>query len=155
MPKPLKRFKVLQPISRQHHKVLQCCFKIRKGLELGIEPKRIINYINYFFDDFYSTHQYNQQALITTLINNHSLNNTYKTAEVKITQLKKSLVTANDLLVFENALYKHARWEERTLFEWLQNNIGEGEITKATSLYPINEDWCELYSDNFWLAENS
>lgn len=155
MPKPLKRHPALQPISRQHHKVLQCCFKIRKGLDAGIDPKQIIDYINYFFDDFYNSHQSTQQTINTALTNKHGLNDTYRTSERKIIELKKCLISSHDLLIFENVLYKHVRWEERVLFEWIQNNIDEDVLIKVTTEHPVNENWCELYSDKFWLTESN
>ena len=48
-PKPQKRHKALQPLSREHHHGLLLSWKIRSGFSKNIEPKRIRTYADWFF----------------------------------------------------------------------------------------------------------
>ena len=149
MPKPLKRIVWLQPISRQHHKALQCCFKIRKGIDKGISFERIAAYVDYFFEDYYHPFLQLKDEVITPLAS-EVLIKEYQERKKKMLQLKNNCSSQNDLIVFEKYWYDFIRWQERVLLEWIQDNCSDNEIEAVTLQYPINEDWCEFYTDKFW-----
>ena len=55
-PKPLKRHKALQPLSREHHHGLLLSWKIRNGFNKNIDPKRMKIYADWFFETHLTPH---------------------------------------------------------------------------------------------------
>ena len=47
---PIKRNKNIVPLSREHHATLLFCWKLKSGIQLGIDPERIQRYVNYFYE---------------------------------------------------------------------------------------------------------
>lgn len=150
MPKPLVRNPLLQPISRQHHKALQCCFKIRKGIDNGIAVARISEYVDYFFQDFYLDFLKVKSNVFKELASVELLKE-YKNSEIATKQIPKASDSIKKWTVFEKSWYKHIRWQERVLLEWIQTYQNEIEIEKVVDRYLINENWCEYYNDKFWV----
>jgi hypothetical protein len=46
---PIKRNIALRGLSREHHHGLLLCWKIRRGLSIGIEIQRIKRYVDWFY----------------------------------------------------------------------------------------------------------
>ena len=62
--KPLKRNKNIQILSREHHHGLLFCWKIKAGLNKAVDPKRIIAYINFFWDSHLRMHFKEEEDLL-------------------------------------------------------------------------------------------
>ncbi|MGB1102874.1 MAG: hypothetical protein ACPG21_04530 [Crocinitomicaceae bacterium] len=120
MPKPLKRDSTLQPISRQHHKVLQCCFKVRQGLKKAIAPQRVLDYIYYFWEDYYTEHTRQQIDVLRPALTHRQLAAFTEKEDLLIGMYQRLQPMAENLVEFEKTLYDHVRWEERILFESIQ-----------------------------------
>jgi hypothetical protein len=52
----IQRNELLKPISREHHHGLLLCWKIRTGLQKGIEPERIKKYAEWFYENHLLAH---------------------------------------------------------------------------------------------------
>jgi len=57
---------------------------------------------------------------------------------------------SESLIAFEKALYTHVRWEERILFEAIQEKYAEAELLELIPQENALADWCQLYTDQFW-----
>jgi hypothetical protein len=151
MPKPLKRYTALRPLSRQHHTVLQCCFKLRQGLTKRVEADRILKYVHYFWQDFYIKHTKIQLAALFNMLSKKEFD-LYTQKEDALVVLYQSLQPeAKDLLVFEKELYNHVRWEERVLFERIQEKFTPEQLDQIIPEKNNLSAWCELYGDQFWV----
>jgi hypothetical protein len=149
MQNPLKRVAALQPISRQHHKALQCCFKIRKGLDKDISIERISSYVDYFFEDYYTSFL-NLKDNVFKALASEELYLAYLDLKKDMLHLRSKNANKNDFIVFEKHWYRFIRWQERILLEWIQDNCSTEKIEAITGEHPINEQWCEYYTDKFW-----
>lgn len=147
---PIKRHKALQPLSREHHHTLLLVWKIRKGLSKHIEPERMKKYA-----DWYLTHHLlphfekeeqdfagilpEQDAGLQQMKEEHAV---IKTAFAKETN-EETLTT------IANLLEKHVRFEERDLFNRVQEIATEEQLQE---FYPEEEE--EKFEDNeadvFW-----
>lgn len=151
MPQPLKRFPALQPISRQHHKVLQCCFKVRQGIEKKVEADRILKYVQYFWQDFYLKHTQFQIDSLHGCLTEEQFALLSEKEEELVTLHDALKALESDLRTFEKALYEHVRWEERGLFQDIQANYENSQLEQLIRTEEGLDDWCELYEDQFWL----
>ena len=152
MPRPLKRYPALQPLSRQHHKVLQCCFKVRKGIASKVEADRVLNYVRYFWNDFYTRHTRLQQDALQRVLTPEA-QRSFTAKEDQLVVLYHALKPANEnLRDFEQALYNQVRWEERVLFEAIQEQFTPSALDQLITMEHDLKDWCELYDDQFWLS---
>ena len=65
--------------------------------------------------------------------------------------LKTELNSKNELMVFAKLLENHIRFEERELFEVMQDQIDESMLLTAGERWE-ETDFCLLYPDPFWQA---
>ena len=66
--KPIKRNKNIVALSRDHHQGLLLCWKIRQGLKLNVELKRIGNYIHFFWKTRMVEHFRKEEELLFSKI---------------------------------------------------------------------------------------
>lgn len=150
--KPLKRHKVLQPYSREHHFGLLLCWKIRKGFLAEIDPARIKNYADWFYTHNLIPHFKNEEQFIFPILgNDHELVKRALTEHRRLNRLfssKKDI--AKNLSRIEEELERHIRFEERVLFQEIQKIATKEELStieRSHSLPPFKEN----NEDPFWL----
>lgn len=153
---PIKRHSALINFSREHHFGLLLVWKIKQAIKRNIEAERISNYALFFFERDLQNHlkkeeitlfaklpeedDLRQQAIrehgeIYSLINN-------------IREDKKNIQLLN---TFADALEKHIRFEERSLFNHLQNKLSEAELAQLAKHHSKQEcNIDESWSDHFW-----
>lgn len=149
---PIKRSAVLQPLSREHHHVLLLAWKIRKGLEIGIEPSRMKVYIQWLDKKYLQPHVDFEERFIYPLL--PAENEPIVQARAEHQQLRYYLDHLGEdeavYLDLANLLEQHIRFEERVLFNQIQKIITpeQAAIIQANS---NNERFAENESDPFWL----
>ena len=118
MPKPLKRAKALQPISREHHHGLLLSWKIREGLKKEVDPGRITKYADYFWEHHLIPHFEMEEKYIFPILG--AENELIKTALEQHKELETLFAMKTDLVnnlsAIEKALTIHIRFEEQVLF---------------------------------------
>ncbi len=151
--KPLKRHPALQGISREHHQALMLVFNLKKGLEKGIQPRRLSHYVRWFFEHYFERHLAAEESKIFPLLgNDHPLiKKALEEHQVIQRHLKTELNSKNELIVFAKLLENHIRFEERELFEVMQDQIDESMLLTAGERWE-ETDFCLLYPDPFWQA---
>ncbi len=152
MPKPLERHPALQPVSREHHHGLLLSWKIRTGLKQQIAPHRIKKYTDWFWQTHLQAHfAFEEEYMFPILGKENSL---IKRAIREHSRLKR-LFTATDnvarnLSLIEEELVAHIRYEERILFQKIQ------ELATAEQLQMIEEAHTKStaaeWEDEFWVA---
>ncbi|MEX0812038.1 MAG: hypothetical protein WD048_07455 [Chitinophagales bacterium] len=148
---PIKRHKYLQPFSREHHHSLLLCWKIRTGFTKDIDVKRIKKYADWFFENYIREHfEIEEKHIFTILGNDHK--NVQRAIEEhrKLETLfqSKDNLKAN-LSEIEKQLDAHIRFEERQLFNEVQEAASEAQL-QSISKFHQEKAFQENTEDEFW-----
>ena len=134
--KPIKRNVAIAVLSKDHHIALLLIWNIRKGLKNSIEPGRISNYVIQFYETDLLVHFKDEEELL--FVNLDAKNSLRLQAEDEhkhihslVADLRKNPDDKNLLEKFATLLENHIRFEERILFNHLQ------EIIPAETLFKI------------------
>ncbi len=149
--KPLKRDKALQPVSHDHHQGLLLCWKIRKGISKNVAPERMKNYTDWFFKTHLIPHFELEESLLFPILgNDHEL---IKKALAEHRRLKRlfeaEINLIENLSLIEEELEQHIRFEERILFQEIQN-LGTAAELDLVAQNHTNEKFLENTEDEFW-----
>lgn len=147
--KPIKRAKALQHLSREHHHTLLLCWKINAGVKKNIEPHRIYNYLNWFYENYLLPHFYVEEKYAFPLLNNEAC---YK-AIMQHNIIKQTILNhKNDketLIQIQELLKEHIRYEERFLFNEIQNNNTLEQLQILEKIHN-NARFIDNENDPFW-----
>jgi hypothetical protein len=150
-PKPQKRHKALQPLSREHHHGLLLSWKIRNGFNKNIDPKRIKTYANWFFETHLIPHFEMEENHIFSILD--SDNELIKRALAEHRRLKRLFseteVEAKTLSKIEEELEQHIRFEERVLFPEIQKFATEEQLLHIEKIHH-QEPFVDNLDDEFW-----
>ncbi|HAB28082.1 MAG: cation-binding protein [Xanthomarina sp.] len=150
-PKPLKRHKALQPLSREHHHGLLLSWKIRNGFNKNIDPKRMKIYADWFFETHLTPHFEMEENYIFSIL--ESDNELIKRALAEHRRLRRlfSETEANPktLSKIEEELEQHIRFEERVLFPEIQKVASEEQLLHIEKIHQP-ESFKDNLEDEFW-----
>lgn len=150
MGKPIKRHPSLVPVSREHHFGLLLSWKIREGLKNDIAPERIMRYCRWFYDTNLKHHfsieekylypilGYHHPLIVHALEDHHQIEQLMKQTD----NLTKTLTDFGEIL--EN----HIRFEERNLFNIIQESATEEQLKLIVEHH--NEPFNDTWEDEFW-----
>ncbi|MBS1586775.1 MAG: hemerythrin domain-containing protein [Bacteroidetes bacterium] len=153
---PIKRHEALKQFSRDHHFGLLLAWKIRQGLQLAIEPGRISNYVQFFFQNDLHAHFSEEENLLFSKLPEGDVVRRKAEADHKriytLVELLQSTPSDKNLLnEFADLLEAHIRFEERVLFNHLQNQLSESQLTDLLSTHnEKNRDIDTSWNDHFW-----
>lgn len=150
--KPIKRHKALQGVSREHHHGLLLSWKIRTGLSKNIAPERIKKYMDWFYQNHLAPHFHMEETYLFPIIGNGHpwVQKALSDHEILKNWFTSSKLDMNTLEQIEKKLEEHIRFEERQLFNHIQ------EVADSAQLDLINKQHNgEKFNDNthdpFWL----
>ncbi|MBS9524489.1 hemerythrin domain-containing protein [Litoribacter ruber] len=153
----MKRHTALVPLSQDHHFGLLLSWKIRKGLKVGFEKERIVRYVEYYFGEHLSTHfELEERHIFPFLDENHPMRTL---AEKQHRELRALVEEINDfpkgkgeeLETFAEKLEQHIRFEERELFEHIQQVTPEDKMEELEDkLAYIHRKVDDTWTDRFW-----
>lgn len=158
--KPIQRSVHIQPLSRDHHHGLLCCWKIRQGLKNKIEPARIIQYLSYFWNEDLNSHFISEEELLFAQSSGKLVDQAFKEhkqiRELLYALQEGAVVDATESLKqFADLLDKHIRFEERVLFPYFEESFS-AETLKLIGL-KLNDSELqkpvEEYADIFWVKQ--
>lgn len=154
MSHPLKRHEALQPLSKDHHHGLLLCWKIREGRKKEVSDERIKTYTDHFFKTQLVPHfKFEEEQIFTLLGNDHPLVKRAKREHILLKNLFNETSNIHrSLSEIEKQLEKHIRFEERILFNEIQQEASEEKLQSLKELEdaletPDPDDW----RDKFWL----
>jgi len=151
MPQPIKRHEALQPWSRDHHRGLLLSWKIKKGFALGIDPLRIKKYTNWFWNTHLKPHFVTEEDYIFPILG--SENPMVKQAVEEHKKLKSLFESreniSHTLSEIEYLINDHIRFEERVLFNAIQEVASDAEIELLKRVH-TDTATCEVWEDEFW-----
>lgn len=157
MPTPIKRHQAMVSFSKDHHFGLLLVWKIRQGLQKSVAPERIAGYARFFFEADLEKHfSDEEQLLFSRLAATDVLRVQAEQEHAAIYQLVKDIAqqpTDTSLLTqLADALEQHIRFEERSLFNHLQQHIPEAELLEIENRTSNNsKEIEEQWKDSFWL----
>ena len=154
--KPIKRHRAIAEFSRDHHYALLLVWKIREGLKRSVQAERISQYVLFFFETKLLPHFKGEEELLYCQIPSGHKLRIQAVAEHTvmyrmIDDLKGNKQDSELLQKFAGILENHVRFEERQLFNYLQENIPESELSKIESGLKVREHVSETgWADAFW-----
>ena len=154
---PIKRSPALVQFSKDHHFALLLIWKVRQGLRFGIESQRINNYIIFFFQNYLEEHFKEEEDLLFVYLDRNNASRTvaeqdHKAVREIMEKIKSDPKNKTISTEFINRLEKHIRFEERELFNELQNALNESDLNiiaeKMDTLHPALKE--DNWKDIFW-----
>lgn len=149
--KPIKRNEALQPVSREHHQGLLLCWKIRQGLKKNIAPNRMKVYADWFYKEHLLPHfEIEEKYLFPVLGNEHELIIKATAQHRRLTRLfTDQQQLAKSLSFIEEELETHIRFEERVLFNLIQEKATTKQL-HAIKKHHVEMPFVENETDMFW-----
>lgn len=150
----MKRHSALIPLSREHHHGLLLSWKIRRGFTRGIKPERMKKYADWFFKNHLKSHfRMEEKYLFPLLGMGHEGVKKAMADHRRIERLfdDKSNVERS-LTLIEETLENHIRFEERILFNEIQEKATSVEFALLEKRIHKTEFEDNL-SDEFWNEE--
>lgn len=146
----LKRHTALQQLSREHHHALMLCWKIRTGFSKGVSVQRIKSYADWFYTGHLLPHFELEEKYIFPILGNDSLIAQALNEHRSLSDFfKESNSMENALKRAEVELAKHIHFEERVLFNKIQN-VASPEQLHMIKLLHTEEKFVENTDDVFW-----
>lgn len=151
--KPIKRHTGLQSLSREHHHGLLLCWKIRTGIKKDVSIERIKKYCDFFFKKVLIHHFNIEELHIFTLL--ESDDELIKKASSEHRKLKRLFMRQQSdmktIVAIEEELEKHIRFEERVLFNKIQEEASQKQLLRIQELHKTNLGWdIDSWDDKFW-----
>ena len=150
-PKPIKRDKALQGFSRDHHHSLLLCWKIRTGFSKGVSPERIKAYADWMFENHIRPHfDLEEKYMFPVLEAEHPLVKRALTEHRRLTRLFHADQDIPKVLgQIEEELEQHIRFEERVLFQEIQQRANAQEMAQIDKAHD-HEKFQDNDRDPFW-----
>ena len=152
MPQPIKRHPSLQPLSRDHHFGLLLCFKIREGFRRKVEPERIKRYTDWFWKQYLVPHFEMEEKYVFPILGADDPK--VRQAIDEHRRLRQLLESTDEISVtlsrIEEELEQHIRFEERILFNAIQEVATPGQLADCEEHHKMPEV-TEVWKDEFWL----
>ncbi|MCB0464275.1 MAG: hemerythrin domain-containing protein [Aequorivita sp.] len=149
--KPIKRHQALQPLSRQHHFGLLFSWKLRKGFNKNVEIERMQEYARWFYEHEIKPHFRDEEKYLFPIL--EAENELVERALKEHRRIKRLF---NDTKNPEKSLHRleeeldaHIRFEERVLFNEIQNVATEMQLEKIEDIHNVFEKSPD-YHDPFW-----
>lgn len=152
--KPIKRSLALVSFSKDHHFALLLLWKIREGLKKNVTHERISKYVHHFFETDLKQHfKLEEEQMFAKLPADNKMRIQAEQEHKYIYRLVEELQSKADrdsLLHFCDTLEKHIRFEERQLFNFLQETLTEQELEQINRAHNMKHEAEETWSDVFW-----
>ena len=151
---PIKRNEFLVPLSREHHHGLLLCWKIRAGYRKKVETSRIQEYAHWFYINHLQPHfEVEERHVFPILGEGDELVKRALMEHRKLRRLFEGVkVEARNLGIIEEKLEAHIRFEERVLFNKIQEVALPSEFEEMMSRHSVESESAhvEEWADEFW-----
>jgi len=148
--KPIKRHEALQNLSREHHEILTFGLRLKKGIQKEANLKIMNAYIDWFWESYLESHFQLEENQLFPLYkdSNLILQAESQHQELEVYFQKKNRNVAEIKLMYL-LLEKHIRFEERTLFNKIQNELSAKELKHFEEKH-LTQQVCPFWKDSFW-----
>ena len=152
---PIKRLPELEGISREHHDGLLLCWKIRAGTAKGVAPARIQRYCRRFLKEHLKPHFDIEESVLFPILGHEHPGVRKAMAEHR--RLQRLINGRSDaalaISLVEEELEAHIRFEERQLFNLIQEAATPGQLVaveKAHAMIHSSGAVKDIPEDAFW-----
>jgi hemerythrin-like domain-containing protein len=154
---PIKRSKQLAPLSREHHDGLLFAWKLRQGLDNDTPMATLRNYCHWYWKYHISMHFHQEEdILLKFLPSDNMMAIQLKEEHNNIRELVLSISHQPDTIsvgMLADFICRHIRFEERTLFTYLEKILSEEQLNKINEQLE-NEPICSTeWKDDFWVTK--
>lgn len=152
---PIKRHPAIVSFSKDHHFGLLLAWKIRQGLTKNISAERISDYVLYFFKEDLEKHFADEEEMLFSNLpfdDEMRMKAESDHREIfnlvnRVGQNKQDNALLNELA---DKIDQHIRFEERELFNHLQDNISTDKLEEIAKRMPnsgkeIDEHWKDIF----------
>jgi len=148
----------MEKISKDHHASLLFCWKLRQGIKYHVAVGRLVQYVQYFWANHFSTHFKEEEEFLFKPLKDEVVQkaiNDHQKIKTFIDQATIAETGNNDLLVqLVELVDQHVRYEERILFPHLEKKLS-GEQLETIGKRINTEPLMDNYQDNFWTKSSS
>ena len=153
----MKRSESLQALSREHHDALMFCLLLKKGVRKHVALDTLKDFIHQFWRFDLEPHFQNEEMILIPLLERNrfpqNLIRSIKTDHDIIRNIQHRIdiggISYKTIENFSNVLDQHIRFEERLVFESVQEIIPENELF-TLQFGKKTESICKTYPVKFW-----
>ncbi|WP_432670650.1 hemerythrin domain-containing protein [Flavobacterium sp. SM2513] len=149
---PIKRNEFLQAISREHHQGLLLSWKIKTGFKKEVNPLRMKRYTDWYYTTHLLPHfEVEERYIFPILGNEHELVLQALAEHERLVVLFESeIASADNLHSIQKELEAHIRFEERVLFNEIQEVATQAQL-EHIRIHHTEEKFVDNLEDAFWL----
>ena len=151
MKNPIKRHEALKPLSREHHHGLLLCWKIREGIKKDVDVERMKRYTDWFLKNYLIPHFEAEEKHVFPVLGDNDV--MVKRALAEHRRLKRLFRKKKDIFktlnLIEEELESHIRFEERVLFNEIQQKASPEELEEIEK-HHHGIKFSDDYEDEFW-----
>lgn len=147
----MKRTEELKPISREHHQNMLLCWKIRTGISKGVSFERMKKYTDWFFAKYIEPHFREEEEYIFPILGKEDpmVKKAYSNHRRLAKLFKDTEHPEKSLSLIEEELEKHVRFEERKLFNRIQDVATPEQLEHIEKMHE-HQEFEENTKDEFW-----
>ena len=154
----MKRNINLQDLSKDHHHGLLLGWKIRQGIKLKADILQISDYVLYFFNGALLPHFREEEEIVLSYLpdSNELKQQTlaeHASIQSQIERMNGS-TTTDDLILLAETLDAHIRFEERSLFPYLEDKLSDGELEAlGKAIKNDHKGFADTFPNEFWKVD--
>jgi hemerythrin-like domain-containing protein len=153
-PKPIKRSNEIAPLSRDHHEGLLLGWKIKKGIANGTTVATIASYVKWFWEHHLIKHFKQEETVLIEYVPAENKQVQQMIAEHMLIADKVSEIEKQPnqqlLLEFATLLESHIRFEERVLFNEIEQILSPEQLKSVGDQLNKEEKSKAVWDDEFW-----
>jgi len=156
---PIKRSKELAPLSREHHEGLLFVWKIRHGINKGVDPKRIALFCSWFWKNHLKAHFQKEEADLGPILScEHpalvKMLDEHEAIRQKIAELA-NFATYESLERLAQVLAYHICYEERQLFPLIEKMATAEQMRVVHEQLQTANPCQKIWADEFWRGKTT
>ncbi|AZQ60918.1 hypothetical protein EI427_01415 [Flammeovirga pectinis] len=151
----MKRNENLVPLSHEHHHGLLFCSRLKKAK--NTDKETIVNYITDFYSNVLKEHLDKEETALLHLLTDENLKTRFLNDHQIIHKMMDNVnATPEDIydqaLAISQFITNHIRFEERSLFPWIEANATAEQLFSAGNDLNIDVEEVEAHAfePEFW-----
>lgn len=155
---PVKRNKNLVTLSHEHHHGLVFCSRLKKANQADVNILK--RFVKDFWDNRLSGHLSDEEDILLPYVWENEITAQFLSEHEQIRDLVKAIIEGNDStkensLKLGELINNHIRFEERTMFPWLENEVlTTEELSIVGKKLEGTEITAHHFTPEFWKNEN-
>ena len=153
----MKRHDSLQPLSRRHHHELMACLLLKKGIKKEAALPVLQEFTRQFWNNDLRLHVQEEETILvphllaSPVLKHYALilHNDHELIETIFERSQNGGQSYRMLELFADTLEQHIRFEERVVFDAMQEQLAPGAWEQLVFRESADND-CANYPVKFW-----